>query len=662
MGQEILYCFKCQERVTSADLDSANALRFGNRVACKKCVPDLIAGLSPKEQKELVARVQTPERRGGSGITPRARPAVAPPSTRRTKTSGAVPWWVFAAGGLLIAALVFVVVIKSGTPEPVRETTSKPKAPEESPRERAARESLAKAKAVPSSNLEGQIAAYAEAMKATEGTSHHREAKEMHEGLLDLRRKALVRELSAVEERARLNLQKEEFGAAIAIYEAIRPLHPGAEWKSLVDAKVSDVRKAVDAAYGPVKEKAAAAKTSGAEEELKLIRDRVSRWGMADRLSDLDAHLQSIAPAVKGPPELPWIPLFDGKSLDFLTGAGEGAWEVQNGVITHIKGKNIAAQSKRTFTHGEIRVRWQHRELTDLGFCVRQSATGLCIATWDRIVLRSMEGLDHELILVFKGTRLTATLDGNPQKVEAHGKSPTGHIQFNVRSETAGGMIAIKSVEYREAPEYDGLVGYWTLDALQGDTVADSSGSGNAGKAADNPAPVPGRTGEALQFDGRRSHVSVPSSASLDITGPLTIAAWVKPTAHEGVARGLVEKWDGLPVGKVGYFLRLNGRDQIHFVIGVQTGPDVEIAGQKPVPAGVWTSVAAVFDGTTLKVYSNGALDRSVPCTTKPQTCTAALKIGMAGGGGGHYFPGTVDDVRVYNRALSADEIARLAR
>src|SRR5207244_8953365 len=59
MGQEILYCFKCQERITIADLDASNALRFGTRTACRKCVPDLLASLSEKERKDLVSKVQS---------------------------------------------------------------------------------------------------------------------------------------------------------------------------------------------------------------------------------------------------------------------------------------------------------------------------------------------------------------------------------------------------------------------------------------------------------------------------------------------------------------------------------------------------------------------------------------------------------------------------
>src|SRR5262245_19304177 len=84
MGQEILYCFKCQERVTSADLDTANALRFGNRTACRKCLPDLLASLTPQERKDLAARVQ-----GSSPKTSTGR--FMPPATPRPKAYAVAP-------------------------------------------------------------------------------------------------------------------------------------------------------------------------------------------------------------------------------------------------------------------------------------------------------------------------------------------------------------------------------------------------------------------------------------------------------------------------------------------------------------------------------------------------------------------------------------------
>src|SRR5688572_27949958 len=103
MGQEILYCFKCQDRVTSADLDSANALRFGNRVACKKCVPDLIATLSPKEQKDLVARVQAPAARERRLPTPRSIPRAAP-------RSNTAVWGMVVGGGAAVLIVLLIVV------------------------------------------------------------------------------------------------------------------------------------------------------------------------------------------------------------------------------------------------------------------------------------------------------------------------------------------------------------------------------------------------------------------------------------------------------------------------------------------------------------------------------------------------------------------------
>src|SRR5687767_11487092 len=109
MGQEILYCFKCQERVTSSDLDSANALRFGNRTACRNCVPDLLAGLTPQERKDLVSRVQSPKKpataRGLSPATPRPKVYGAPSSS-----NPAILWTI---GGVIVVLVIVVAVLMS---------------------------------------------------------------------------------------------------------------------------------------------------------------------------------------------------------------------------------------------------------------------------------------------------------------------------------------------------------------------------------------------------------------------------------------------------------------------------------------------------------------------------------------------------------------------
>src|SRR5687767_374495 len=164
MGQEILYCFKCQLRVTSADLDSSNALRFGNRTACRDCVPDLLASLSPQERKDLVARVQLPKKaptaRHAPSPTPRPRAIEMPPPNRTN------PVVLGAIGGVGAAIVVGIVFLLIGSGEP-------PRPPETPP--------------APPRTVEA---------------------------------KPLAKEFAAVEERARVALQKEEFGSALAIYDA----------------------------------------------------------------------------------------------------------------------------------------------------------------------------------------------------------------------------------------------------------------------------------------------------------------------------------------------------------------------------------------------------------------------------------------------------------
>ena len=655
MGQEILYCFKCQERVTSSDLESANALRFGNRTACHKCVPDLLASLTSQERKDLVSRVQSPKKpataRGLAPATP--RPKVY--GVDRSSSNPAILW---AIGGVIVVLVIVgaVLMSKSEPSPPPREASTPlpvPKGPEESPRERSAREAIAKAKSLPSSDPDAQLAAFEQALKTAAGTSREREARELRDEFLSLRRKALVKELSGLDERARVHVQKEEFGAALAIFEAVRPLRPGAEWKGLVDGKVDEIRKAVDAAYVPLRDQAVAARARSGENEVNLVRERIRSWGLADRLADLDAHLRNVAPP---PPADPWLPLFDGKTLDFLVGGGEGAWKVENGAIVHVKDKGFSAQSRRLFTDGELRIRFEWRALTSVGFAIRQGADGAYGVFLDRAQLGNMEGKEHEFILIFKGPEVTATLDGKPWPVEAQGKKPLkGALQFNCMGES----LTIRSIEYRDDRTSEGLVGHWTFDDGK---AADASGSGNHGTAVDGPVSGPGKIGGALVFDGRRAHVTVPSSPSLTVTGPLTVAAWVNPRtpADPPQSRAIAEKWESQGLAYSGYFLRISSKGNAHFVVSEPTRIS-EITSTKPLVPETWSHVAAVYDGSSLKMYVHGTLEKTIAASNGPAPSQAVLRIGKGGGGGGHNFLGSLDDVRVYNRALSAEEIARFA-
>src|SRR3954452_3198063 len=94
-------------------------------------------------------------------------------------------------------------------------------------------------------------------------------------------------------------------------------------------------------------------------------------------------------------------------------------------------------------------------------------------------------------------------------------------------------------------------VGIWHFDANGGQLAADSSTYGNSGQLgssmgadANDPTWTAGKFGSALQFNASSQYVQAPSSASLSVTGSLTVEAWVKPTAFNSDWNGVIARWD----------------------------------------------------------------------------------------------------------------------
>jgi hypothetical protein len=199
-----------------------------------------------------------------------------------------------------------------------------------------------------------------------------------------------------------------------------------------------------------------------------------------------------------------------------------------------------------------------------------------------------------------------------------------------------------------------GLVAAYSFDAGGGTTVADSSGRGNTGTLRAATWTAAGKYGRALSFNGTNSWMSVNDAPSLDLAGAMTLEAWVKPTGTLGsTARAvLVKERAG---GRV-YGLYANDAAArpkgVTFVGGVEQVTE----GAATLPLGTWTHLAATYDGAALKLYVNGvpvsatAVPGAMPASTGP------LRIG-GDGVGGEWFSGTIDEVRVYNRALTPAQI-----
>ncbi len=191
-------------------------------------------------------------------------------------------------------------------------------------------------------------------------------------------------------------------------------------------------------------------------------------------------------------------------------------------------------------------------------------------------------------------------------------------------------------------PPPAGMVGWWPGDGTTLDLVGTGTGSwvGTAAYTA-------GEVGQAFRFDGS-SYVLVPSSAALSPTAAITIDAWINPTAGSTTAR-IVDK---ITAGAGdGYLLDLL-RGQLRLIVD-----GVSVTGATALQGGVTYHVAGAYDGATLTVYVDGVADGSFAHTGAIPVNALPLRIGADSTGAGNLFTGWIDEVELFDRALSQGEI-----
>ncbi|MFH1718232.1 MAG: LamG-like jellyroll fold domain-containing protein [Planctomycetota bacterium] len=197
------------------------------------------------------------------------------------------------------------------------------------------------------------------------------------------------------------------------------------------------------------------------------------------------------------------------------------------------------------------------------------------------------------------------------------------------------------------------LVGWWTFDEGSGSTAADSSGNGNTG-TLNGPVEwtADGKIGGAMKFTGPYNYVLVQNNAKLNPTRQITIAAWVNPswTGNNRILQKSTEGSDNQ------YRLLKEGGNNIRFHI--PPAANFEVTGNIP-PNGEWTHLAATYDGSMIRVYFNAAVVGETAWSGTMQTSDGPLFIGTkwSKAPAGDEFNGMMDDVRIYDRALSVSEL-----
>ncbi len=206
-----------------------------------------------------------------------------------------------------------------------------------------------------------------------------------------------------------------------------------------------------------------------------------------------------------------------------------------------------------------------------------------------------------------------------------------------------------------------GLVAAYGFSEASGATTADASGFNNTGTLV-GATRVAGKYGNGLSFNGTSNLVRVPDSASLDATTGLTLEAWVKPSTVSGWQTLVMKESASTPIPRgswsdlLAYTMYANTDTNRPNIGIVSTTGDYEARGTTKLATNTWTHVATTFDGATVKVYINGVQVKSAAASGTLYTSSDQLSIG-GNSIWGEYFKGVIDEVRVYNRGLSASEI-----
>lgn len=215
----------------------------------------------------------------------------------------------------------------------------------------------------------------------------------------------------------------------------------------------------------------------------------------------------------------------------------------------------------------------------------------------------------------------------------------------------AAALCAIRIVS---AHQVLNLVAEYGFSESAGTTVLDASGSGNTATLMNGALWGAGKYGTSVVLDGTNDFVSVPDAASLDIGSSGTLEAWVQLTA--------INRWNGV-LGKTtssadeahNYAIEIGSDNKVNCVIG--NGAAINVAkSTTALAAQRFYHLACTWDGTQLKLYLDGVLNKTTAQTLTPLSNNGPLYLGQYGGNV-DFLRGKLDDVRVYNIAIPQAEI-----
>ena len=196
------------------------------------------------------------------------------------------------------------------------------------------------------------------------------------------------------------------------------------------------------------------------------------------------------------------------------------------------------------------------------------------------------------------------------------------------------------------------LVGSWAFDEGSGDVAGDSSGNGNDG-AINNAIWADGIFGGALDFNGADANVEVPYAPELSVE-EFTLMAWVNVPGFTGGWQTIATLNTDGPTRNYGLFIN-DGSGLIHYSF-TSGNAWQSFNATSNIVDGTWRHIAATYDKSMFRCYVDGVVDGETPIEgLVPDSADAVVTIASWVGGG--WLAGRLDEVALYNHALSEDDI-----
>ena len=208
----------------------------------------------------------------------------------------------------------------------------------------------------------------------------------------------------------------------------------------------------------------------------------------------------------------------------------------------------------------------------------------------------------------------------------------------------------------------DGLVGLWLFDESSGQVAIDSSGNGHHGEYVGSASPDGnGQFGTALSTDGVEGYVEVPDDPAFEFAGDFTIACWVQNQEPLSDHSSFVTKGYARPGGDGGdarpwYLLYYLTAGTVDMFLRDGDGTNSRAQGVTAVNDGGWHHVVGLKEGDEVRIYVDGQVDGTAPAVDAVYGENDQPLVFMV-----HFhrwFIGMLDEVAIYERALSEDEVA----